>query len=246
MAWLKLTDAMLGHRKTRRLLRRGKAGSGLAAFGLHVAALLHCSEYLTDGFIESEFVDEVLDDANVSGRQRAMLVAHLVDGGPWEPVDGGWQVHDYLEHTPQRDEVLARRAKDAERKAKGRARLSGRTDDGHNVDGGGSDDGVRGPSDRPVPSRPVPSQDPPAPAAAGEWAGPPPIKPDSGRQRDLATFDSQLAEYGTWLLPDIAAAGRSDLVRAALSFACRSGTPSHDQVRQVAHQLNSGSKADAA
>lgn len=115
MPWLKLDDGMGSHRKTRRLLRRNT--DGLASFGLHALALLHCSEYLTDGFVEADFVEDTLDDARVRGKQRDSIVEALVKGGQWEVADGGWMVHGYLEHNPSREEVEARRANDRVRKA---------------------------------------------------------------------------------------------------------------------------------
>lgn len=117
MPWLKLDDQMGEHRKTRRLLR----AAGTSAFGLHALALLHCARYLTDGFVEAEFVEEVLDAAHVLDEtERGGLVDALVAGGQWTPRDGGWQIHDYLEHNPSRADVEERRARDAQRKAAGR------------------------------------------------------------------------------------------------------------------------------
>jgi hypothetical protein len=157
MAWLKLTDDLWGNRKTQRLLKRGQNGSGLTAFGLHMAALLHCSKYLTDGYVEPDFVEETLDDAKVKGKARAVMVDSLVEGGQWKVQGDGWQVHDYLDHNPSRAEVLKRRAKDAERKARGRATQSADSPHGQDEDTPRSPVEVPAPSDGPVPSRPVPS-----------------------------------------------------------------------------------------
>lgn len=156
MPWLKLDDAMGTHRKTRRLLRAGRSGAGLASFGLHALAMLHCAEYLTDGFVETEFVDETLDDAGVRGKQRHTISDALVRGGQWEPVDGGWLVHGYLEHNPSRADVEKRRAADAARKAAGRNAQSARRPRSVQPDTDGTDDGFQWESDGPVPSRPVP------------------------------------------------------------------------------------------
>src|SRR6476619_7621329 len=30
---------------------------------------------------------------------------HLVEAGIWEPVKGGWQIHDYLEYQPSKEEI---------------------------------------------------------------------------------------------------------------------------------------------
>jgi hypothetical protein len=107
--WLKLDDGMGEHRKTLRLIKRGKSGQGLMAFGLHGLALLHCAKYLTDGVIDREFVDDTLDDAGVTGKARAAMVVQLVERGQWEVHGDGWYAHDYLEHNPSRAEVEADR-----------------------------------------------------------------------------------------------------------------------------------------
>lgn len=143
MSWLKIDDAIGEHRKTRRLLR----SSGTAAFGLHALALVHCSRYLTDGHVEAEFVDETLDAARVKGKARAALTDALVAHGQWTIDEDGWQIHDYLDHNPSREQVLAAREKERIRKAKGReTQAAGRQDTGDP----GSDvpDDVREPSGR--------------------------------------------------------------------------------------------------
>lgn len=113
MPWLKLDDQMGTHRKTRRLLRTG----GAAAWGLHILALLHCSRYLTDGYVEAEFVDETLDDCRVDDEQeRKQTIAALITCGFWHATDGGYMVHDYLEYNPSRASSDANREWDRRRK----------------------------------------------------------------------------------------------------------------------------------
>jgi len=157
MAWLKLTDELWSNRKTQRLLKRGRNGSGLTAFGLHMAGLLHCAKYLTDGYVEPDFVEETLDDAKVSGKRRAELVDALVRGGQWNVKGDGWLIHDYLDHNPSREEVLERRARDAARKARGREAQSADDPQDVRADAAGTDAGTNLESDGPVPSRPVPT-----------------------------------------------------------------------------------------
>lgn len=125
MPWCKLDDGMGEHRKTRRVIRAG----GLGAFGLHALALLHASRYLTDGWVEAEFVDEMCEMAGDTTAEKDRMVAALVQRGVWEPADtgDGWWVHDYLEYNPTRAKVEEQRRADAERKAEGRARAAART-----------------------------------------------------------------------------------------------------------------------
>jgi hypothetical protein len=153
VTWLKLDDAMGDHRKTRRLLRSG----GLGAFGLHALALLHCAKYLTDGFVEQEFVDEAFTDGRVRAKERTRMIEQLVACGQWDAQEGGWQIHDYLAHNPSRAEVEAKRKADAERKARGRRSGSSGSPAGVQAESARTDDGLQEESERPVPSRPDPS-----------------------------------------------------------------------------------------
>lgn len=116
MSWARMDDAMVEHRKTRKVLRSG----GLAAFGLHALAILHSCRYLLDGEVDSEFVNEITDVAKVRAGQRDALPAALVDAGLWVPSGDGWTVHDYLKYNPSREKVEARRAAEALRKARAR------------------------------------------------------------------------------------------------------------------------------
>lgn len=151
MSWLRLDDAMGEHRKTRRLLRK----AGLEPLGLHTLAMLHASRYLTDGFIEDEYVEEILDIARIRGGRRAAVVGALEQSGQWERVEGGWRLHDYLDYNPTRAHVEEQRRKDADRKAAGRNGRSGGSPQDVRADSERTDAGQPAESDRPVPSRPV-------------------------------------------------------------------------------------------
>lgn len=106
MPWGRLDDSFDAHRKVRR--------AGLEATGLHARALSYCAGALTDGHIDPEWVEER------AGRRGKQLADRLVDAGLWEPNGDGWQIHDYLNVNPSRETVLAKRAAEAERKAKGK------------------------------------------------------------------------------------------------------------------------------
>lgn len=73
--------------------------AGPTAAWLWLCGNLYCQEALTDGFIS----DETLDFLGVKGARK--LVGALVTAGLWVEADGGWQVHDYLEHNRSADEV---------------------------------------------------------------------------------------------------------------------------------------------
>ena len=101
MAWIRVESSVARNRK---FVKAGPAPSWLWLCGL-----AYCQEGLTDGFIPSEAL-------NYLGVKNAkQLAAHLVAAGLWDVVDGGWQVHDYLEHNKPASEV--RRIQDERRDA---------------------------------------------------------------------------------------------------------------------------------
>lgn len=115
-----LTDA-----KTLRAIKLG----GYEVLALWLAMKVHAATHLTDGFV-SEFDIESLPGA--PKRVRKALAA-LVDcgrqnrdgsrgAGLVDKVDGGWQLHDYLDHAKSRDEVELQREKARKRKQAERER----------------------------------------------------------------------------------------------------------------------------
>jgi hypothetical protein len=84
-----------------------------AAFRLHVAGILHCSRFLTDGAILAEDVPDLVR------RYRPAALAELIDKGRWAPMgEYAYEVVGYLEHNDSREVVEDRRRKKAERQAK--------------------------------------------------------------------------------------------------------------------------------
>lgn len=96
MTWLKLDDAFADHPKV--------MAAGPLASWLHVCGLLYCSRLLTDGFIPAGQVRKLADVDDAIG-----LAEQLVAVGLWDVADGGYQVHDYLDFNPTREEALQRR-----------------------------------------------------------------------------------------------------------------------------------------
>lgn len=98
MTWTKLDDNIFDHPK---MLKAGED-----AANLYVRALVYCNRYLTDGRIEEETLGAVTRRPDAEA-----LVAKLVKVGLWEEhPDGGWLVHNFHEHNPSAEEVLAKRA----------------------------------------------------------------------------------------------------------------------------------------
>jgi hypothetical protein len=161
VSWLKLDDAMGEHRKSRRAIRN----AGVGAFGIHALALLHCSRYLTDGFVDQEFLDETFDVAKTKPRERKLIVEALENAGLWHRADDGWVIHDYLDHNPSKAEVEAKRAEERAKKsaagkkgAKARwAKEANGTDMAACHESANGTESHAGPNAPMAPSRPVPS-----------------------------------------------------------------------------------------
>lgn len=113
MPWVKLDDRFPSHRKIALLSDR--------AFRLHVSAICWCAENLTDGRISDR---ELALVAHV--RSIKTIAMQLEDAGLWDRIDGGWEIHDYLDYNPSRDQVLSDRKKNAERQDRFRRRKNGK------------------------------------------------------------------------------------------------------------------------
>ena len=163
MAWIKIDDQFADHPKV--------LMAGPLASWLYVCGLTYSGRYLTDGWIPTAQVRKLADVDDALG-----LAARLVAVGLWEPVDGGYQIHDYHDYNPTADKVKADRASAAKRQAEWR--------DSHRDEGGQyqADDAQRNGAsnavsndvtDDEVTTAPSPSPSPspsPVPAAAAARA----------------------------------------------------------------------------
>jgi hypothetical protein len=93
LAYVALEASIRTHRKF--------LAAGPAASWLWVCGLCHCQEGLTDGFIP----DSVVDYLGVKPRDARRLAIDLVKAGLWDRAEGGWQIHDYLDHNKSGDQV---------------------------------------------------------------------------------------------------------------------------------------------
>lgn len=124
MAWVRLDDQFADHPKV--------AAAGPLAAWLHTKALVYCGRYLTDGFIPRAIVHALIDwesfgvlvdiGESAESPKNTKLARTLIDVGLWEEADGGYQIHDYLEHNPSAEKVKAERAAEKDRKAAGRSK----------------------------------------------------------------------------------------------------------------------------
>lgn len=209
MSWAKFDDRFHEHRKVKRVWRADPS-----AVGLHVMAVTYCCGHETDGLVDAEFVEEKMP--RKADRERA--VAALVEAGVWSVVPDGWQVHDYLDYNPSRADLEAKRAADAERKAKGRKtaavrRESERRPVGLFADTSRTPRGVGAASSGPDPTRPDPV--PPSPPR-GELP-PLPTRPGGKRARGLAAFEEQLQTYAELAFPNLEPTIATGMVRSAVS-----------------------------
>jgi hypothetical protein len=91
VAWLKIESSVSRNKK---FVKAGPAPSWL-----WVCGLAYCQEGLTDGFIPAEALPYL------GVKNAAHLASHLVKAGLWDVADGGWYVHDYLEHNKPAAEI---------------------------------------------------------------------------------------------------------------------------------------------
>jgi hypothetical protein len=111
--WVKLDDGIADHPKFfdagRHLGRHGIA----RAFAVYVAGLAYANKHLTDGFLSESVVKSFKIDRKPG---EIALVLGFADVGLWDPVPGGWRIHDYHHHNPKSQDVKDKRERDAARK----------------------------------------------------------------------------------------------------------------------------------
>lgn len=166
MSWAKLCDTLHTHPKAH--------AAGLEAMGLWVLTLSYVGAYLTDGHIPLWVALSKVD-----GKQELLQVLSrkLVDAGLWdEREDGdGWNVHQYLEHNPTREYVLAERARKSEAGKLGAAKRWGMAQ----AMAPAIADAIGGRA-APVPSRPARREPRGVTATSVEAHPQPPAEPASG------------------------------------------------------------------
>jgi hypothetical protein len=114
-------EEFVGGEKWRRAVKLG----GSDAIVLWLAMKCYCSQHPdTEGFVPGEEI-EALPGAPRGARRKALQAllecGRLLPGGGRgtglvEPAEGGWKLHDYLDHSASPEELELRRAKAALRK----------------------------------------------------------------------------------------------------------------------------------
>lgn len=136
---MKLDDAFADHPKV--------MAAGPLASWLHVCALLYCSRLLTDGYIP---IAQVRKLADIDG--AIDLADRLVEVGLWDRADDGYQVHDYLDYNPSREDTLRRREYDRSRKTVGSSIKEESQRNPRGIDTDSEVSRTRNPVPRPVPT----------------------------------------------------------------------------------------------
>jgi len=95
MTWIKIDDGFPNHPKIIGLTDR--------AFRLHIQGLCYCGTYLTDGFIPYAAVNGMLAEPEMKPTDE------LEEATLWVRVDGGFEIHDYLEHQTSKRSVDEKR-----------------------------------------------------------------------------------------------------------------------------------------
>lgn len=125
MSWVWLDDGIDEHPK----VARAEAAVGDSGLATMVRAIAYSNRNLTDGFVPT-----TVAAALTRHRKPAAVAQALVAAVLWEPVEGGFLVHDYADYQELREEIEAKRAKGAakvrrhrDRKRAGNASVTGYT-----------------------------------------------------------------------------------------------------------------------
>lgn len=94
--WVKIDDGFATHPK---ILK-----AGITALGIQVRAICYSSQNQTDGYLPIEALPIILLGVGVEGTDWS---EHMVSNGLWDRVEGGYEVHDYLEWNVSKKERAA-------------------------------------------------------------------------------------------------------------------------------------------
>lgn len=103
MSYLELDDGILDHPKFIRAARRG----GSDAIHLWLGLRAYCGQHLTDGHVPADMIDEVRGPKDPEKRAHALEVlkdCKLLDERP-----DGIEMHDFLDWSASKEEILERR-----------------------------------------------------------------------------------------------------------------------------------------
>ena len=102
MSWMDLDDGLLDHPKFIRAVKRG----GSETVHLWLGLRQYVAQQLSDGFVPDDMLDEV---RGPEGKRRWAALTVLLDVGLLERVAGGVRLHDFLQWSKSRDQILKQR-----------------------------------------------------------------------------------------------------------------------------------------
>ena len=97
MAWLKLDDQIFYNRKVARCDPETKL--------LYIVGLTYCANQLTDGEIPTDVLPLLAGMAGIDKQNAKQSAGKLLDVCLWVATPEGWQIPDYLEYNPSKEQV---------------------------------------------------------------------------------------------------------------------------------------------
>jgi len=97
MAWLKLDDQIFLNRKVARCDPETKL--------LYIVGLAYCANQLTDGEIPEDVLPLLAGMAGLDKQNAKQSAGKLLEVCLWVTTPDGWQIPDYLEYNPSREQV---------------------------------------------------------------------------------------------------------------------------------------------
>lgn len=176
MTWTRLDDAVYDHPKLAEV-------DEPAARLLWVWSLCWSNRFGTNGFLPIKSMRNLGRTAGVADLDNA--AAELVEARLWIPVEGGWQIHDFLDYNPSAEKVAdisAKRSAAGQRGGKRSGETRSKTSDFASP----PREANRGrlPKQNRSPSRPVPSPVTDVSSSSGTAR-----EPSTGRDDDDQTID---------------------------------------------------------
>jgi hypothetical protein len=101
MAWLKLDDQIFYNRKVAQCDAETKL--------LYIVGLTYCANQLTDGFIPEATLPLLAGMAGIEWQIAKQSASKLLDICLWFATENGWQIPDYLDYNPSKEQVLHNR-----------------------------------------------------------------------------------------------------------------------------------------
>jgi hypothetical protein len=111
MPYVKIEDGIFRNPKVVQVSSQAKL--------MYVASICYAGSSLTDGFVPSNVARMLAAEVGIGYSPKT--ARELVSAGLWDETDGGYQIHDYLEHNTSSQQVRAKRDAAKERMQRSRS-----------------------------------------------------------------------------------------------------------------------------